>query len=70
LVPRVLLHRQLVRCSIGLGLALRDRGGGEPVLGRFFDLARFDGLLIELGERFGVSADFIECRLRRYGLVH
>ncbi|MGD9882947.1 MAG: ImmA/IrrE family metallo-endopeptidase [Reyranella sp.] len=70
LVPRELLHRALVRGSIGLGLTLRDRGGSEPVLDRFFDLARFDGLLIELGERFGVSAEFIECRLKRYGLVH
>jgi len=69
LVPRELLHRELVRGSIGLGLRLRDRGGREPVLAGFFDFARFEGLLIELGDRFGVSSDFIECRLRRYGLV-
>lgn len=69
LVPRELLHRELVRRSISLGLTLRDRGGSEPVLDKFFDLARFDQLLIELGERFGVSAEFIECRLKRYCLV-
>jgi len=28
-----------------------------------------EALLIDLGERFGVSATFIEYRLRRYALV-
>ena len=65
-----LLHRELVRHSISAGLALLDTGKGEPVLRKKSDPTRIDGLLIDLGERFGVSATFIEYRLHRYGLVH
>jgi Zn-dependent peptidase ImmA (M78 family) len=70
LVPRLLLHRELVRHSIALGLALRDAGESQPVLDKKSDPSRVEGLLIDLGERFGVSATFIEYRLHRYGLVH
>lgn len=70
LVPRALLHRELVRHSIASGLSLRERGESEPVLRRRSDPSRIEGLLIDLGERFGVSATFIEYRLHRYGLVH
>lgn len=70
LVPRALLHRELVRHSAASGLALRDTGESEPVLRKRSDPNRIEGLLIDLGERFGVSATFIEYRLHRYGLVN
>ena len=70
LVPRALLQREIVRRAAGFGLALRDVGGGTGVLRKQGDPHRIEGLLIDLGERFGVSATFIEFRLLRYGLVH
>jgi hypothetical protein len=70
LVPRSVLQRELVRHSVASGLALFDAGESEPVLRRRSDPSRIEGLLIDLGERFGVSATFIEIRLHRYGLVH
>jgi len=70
LVPRLLLHRELIRHSIALGLALRDAGESQPVLDKKSDPSRVEGLLVDLGERFGVSATFIEYRLHRYGLVY
>lgn len=70
LVPRSVLQRELVRHSVVSGLALFDAGESEPVLRRRSDPSRIEGLLIDLGERFGVSATFIEIRLHRYGLVH
>jgi hypothetical protein len=70
LVPRSVLQRELVRHSVASGLALFDAGESEPVLRKRSDPSRIEGLLIDLGERFGVSATFIEYRLHRYGLVH
>lgn len=70
LVPRSVLQRELVRRSVASGLPLFDVGESEPVLRRRSDPSRIEGLLIDLGERFGVSATFIEYRLHRYGLVH
>lgn len=70
LVPRSVLQRELVRRSVASGVALFDVGESEPVLRRRSDPCRMEGLLIDLGERFGVSATFIEYRLHRYGLVH
>ena len=70
LVPRAVLQRELVRHSITAGLALFDAGESEPVLRKRSDPSRIEGLLIDLGERFGVSATFIEYRLHKYGLVH
>jgi Zn-dependent peptidase ImmA (M78 family) len=70
LVPRSVLQRELVRHSVASGLPLFDAGESEPVLRRRSDPSRIEGLLIDLGERFGVSATFIEIRLHRYGLVH
>jgi hypothetical protein len=69
LAPRPLLHRELVRRSIALGLPLRDAGEDQPVLRGDSDPIRVEDLLFELGERFGVSSSFIEYRLRRYSLV-
>ena len=69
LVPRALLQRELVRRALAFGLALRDIGRGLPVLRKTCDPHRIEGLLIDLGERFGVSATFMEYRLHRYGLV-
>jgi hypothetical protein len=69
LVPCVLLQRELVRRAVAFGLALRDIGGGLPVLRKTCDPHRIEGLLIDLGERFGVSATFMEYRLHRYSLI-
>ena len=70
LVPRALLHRELVRRSIALSLPLLDRGEDQPVLRATGDPARVEELLLDLVERFGVSTAFIGTRLRRYELVH
>lgn len=69
LAPRGLLHRELVRRAIALGLPLRDAGEDQPVLRAAADPHRIEALLLDLAERFGVSAAFIEYRLHRYGLV-
>jgi hypothetical protein len=69
LVPRALLQRELVRRAVAFGVALRDVGGGLPVLRKICDPLRIEGLLIDLGERFGVSTTFIEYRLHRYHLI-
>jgi hypothetical protein len=69
LVPRGLLHRELVRRAIALGLPLCDAGEDQPVLRAAADPVRIEELLFDLAERFGVSASFIEYRLHRYELV-
>lgn len=69
LAPRDLLHRELVRRSISLGLPLVDAGMREPVLREAGDPDRMEQLHLDLAERFGVSAEFIAYRLRRYGLI-
>jgi hypothetical protein len=69
LVPRTLLQRELVRRAVAFGLALRDTGRGLPALRNTCDPHRIEGLLIDLGERFGVSATFMEYRFRRYNLI-
>ncbi len=69
LAPRALLNRELVRRAIAFGLPVRDVGAQEPVLSSAGDPDRMEGLLLDLGERFGVSATFIEYRLHRYALV-
>ena len=69
LVPRPLLHRELVRRSIALSLPLLDRGEDQPVLRAAGDPVRVEELLFDLAERFGVSTAFIGSRLRRYALV-
>ena len=69
LAPRALLNRELVRRAIAFGLPVRDVGAEEPILAASGNFDRMEGLLIDLGERFGVSATFIEYRLRRYALV-
>jgi hypothetical protein len=69
LAPRTLLHRELVRRAIVLGLPLRDVGEDQPVLRKGGDPVRVEALLFDLAERFGVSASFIEYRLHRYKLV-
>jgi len=69
LAPRSLLHRELVRRAIALGLPLHNVDDDQPVLRRRADPIRVEELLFDLGERFGVSASFIEYRLHRYKLV-
>ncbi len=69
LAPRGLLHRELVRRAIALDLPLRDAGEDHPVLRAAADPHRIEALLLDLAERFGVSAAFIEYRLHRYQLV-
>ena len=69
LVPRPLLHRELVRRSIALSLPLLDRGEDQPVLRAAGGPVRVEELLFDLAERFGVSTAFIGSRLRRYALV-
>ena len=69
LTPRVLLQRELLRRAIALGLPLRDAGEDHPVLSAAGDPMRVEELLLDLAERFGVSASFIEYRLHRYSLV-
>jgi hypothetical protein len=69
LAPRALLQRDLVRRAVTFGVALRDVGEGLPVLRKTCDPLRIEGLLIDLGERFGVSATFMEYRLHRYHLI-
>jgi hypothetical protein len=69
LAPRALLNRELVRRAIAFGLPVRDIGAEEPILSASGNFDRMEALLIDLGERFGVSATFIEYRLRRYALV-
>jgi len=70
LAPRSLLHRELIRRAITLRLPLVDAGRDQPVLRAGGDQDRVEQLLQDLAERFGVSASFIEYRLRRYALVH
>jgi Zn-dependent peptidase ImmA (M78 family) len=48
---------------------VRDAGEDHPVLSAAGDPIRIEELLFDLGERFGVSASFIEYRLHRYDLV-
>ena len=55
LVPRSVLQREMVRHSVASGLALFDAGESEPVLRRRSDPSRIEGLLIDLGERFGAA---------------
>src|SRR5262249_12720303 len=69
LVTRALLQRELVRRAVAFGVALRDIGKGLPGLRKTCDPLRIEGLLIDLGERFGVSTTFIESRLHRYQLI-
>ncbi|MCB1500509.1 MAG: ImmA/IrrE family metallo-endopeptidase [Bauldia sp.] len=69
LAPRALLNRELVRRAIAFGLPVRDVGAQEPILAASGNFDRVEALLLDLGERFGVSATFIEYRLRRYALV-
>lgn len=69
LTPRELLQRELIRRAIALGLPLRDAGEDHPVLRAAADPHRIEALLLDLAERFGVSAAFIEYRLHRYQLV-
>lgn len=69
LVPYSLLHGEMVRRAIAIGLPLVDAGLAHPVVSASADPERIEGLLLDLAERFGVSAEFIDCRLRRYALV-
>lgn len=69
LAPRALLHRELVRRAISLKLPLVDVGEDQPVLRARADPMRVEELLLDLAERFGVSASLIEYRLHRYALV-
>ena len=69
LAPRALLHRELVRRAISLKLPLVDVGEDQPVLRSKADPMRVEELLLDLAERFGVSASLIEYRLHRYDLV-
>lgn len=69
LAPRDLLHRELVRRSIALGLPLVDAGRSEPVLRGGGNPDRMEQLHQDLAERFGVSAEFIAYRLQRYALI-
>lgn len=69
LAPRDLLHRELVRGAISLGLPLVDVGRSEPVLRGGGDSDRLEQFHLDLAERFGVSAEFIAYRLQRYALI-
>ena len=69
LVPRDLLHRELLRRAISLGLPLVGAGVGDPVLRHGGDPDRVEELHLDLAERFGVSAEFIAYRLQRYALI-
>lgn len=69
LAPRKLLHRELVRHSISLGLPLVDAGADDPVLCDGGDPDRMEHLHLDLAERFGVSVEFIAYRLQRYALI-
>lgn len=69
LAPRALLHRELVSRAISLKLPLVDVGEDQPVLRAKADPMRVEELLLDLAERFGVSASLIEYRLHRYELV-
>ena len=50
LIPRALLHRELVRRAIALRLPLRNAGEGEPVLRAGGDPIRVEELLLDLAE--------------------
>lgn len=71
LVPRSLLHEHMIRKASLLGLPLVETEADErPLLARpRAELDRIDALILELAELFGVSAPFIEVRLKKYGLV-
>ncbi len=69
LAPRPLLHREMVNRAVALGLPLVDAGQDLPALRAGAGFERIEHLLLDLAERFGVSAEFIECRMRRYALV-
>lgn len=69
LVPSGLLHRTAINTAIGLGLRLVEGQSALPLIAASQDAERFEHLLLDLAEQFGVSADFIAYRLRRYALV-
>lgn len=71
LAPRPLLHSHLVRRAAALGLPLVSSGRYDdlPVLRVSLAESYVETLLVELAELFGVSPDFIEVRLRKYGLA-
>jgi hypothetical protein len=70
LVPSGLLHRAATNVAIGLGMRLLEGQSALPLIDASRDAERFEHLVLDLGEQFGVSADFISYRLRRYALVH
>ena len=71
LVPGPLLHEHMIRKASLLGLPMIQTEADErPLLARpRAELDRIDALVFDLAELFGVSAPFIEVRLRKYGLV-
>ena len=68
LVPRTLLQRVLIRRAIAFKLPLIARDEDAPVIRKPVDSMRWEELMIDLADHFGVSASFIETRIRRYGL--
>jgi hypothetical protein len=71
LVPERLLHPAMVKQAAGLGVPLTSRLSTElPVLmaHKGWDYG-YGELMASLGELFGVSASFIEVRLRKYHLL-
>lgn len=72
LAPRRLLHRHMHKCASALGLPITgpERADDLPIInGRRAGFDRIETLAIDLAEIFGVSIDFIQVRLRKYGLI-
>jgi hypothetical protein len=72
LAPRPLLHRHMFKRAAALGIPMiaPERGHELPLLaGRKAGFEATETLAIDLAEIFGVSIDFIQVRLRKYGLI-
>lgn len=72
LAPRHLLHLHMHKRAAALGIPMvgPERGQGLPLVhGGRADFDAIEALATELAEIFGVSIQFAEVRMRKYGLI-
>jgi hypothetical protein len=70
LVPPDQLRKMLVRHASANEFKFARVAGGHPVVDQAStDPMRIDAIFEDIGESFGVSAKFIEVRVKKYGLI-